>query len=40
MFANLVIGWSLQQIPSAIKQKDGLAVLVLLGIVAVCVNAK
>ncbi len=40
MFSNIIMGLALNRIPNAIKQGDGLAVLVLLGIVAACVNSE
>lgn len=40
MIPNIIMGLALNKIPAAIKEGDGLAVLVLLGIVAICVNSK
>ncbi len=36
MIANIIMGVALNEIPKAMKQGDGLAILLLLGIVAVC----
>ena len=40
MVNNIVMGLALNRIPEAIKQRDGLTVLMLLAVVAICVDSE
>ena len=40
MISNIIMGLALNQIPQAIKQGDGLVILALLAVVAICVNSE